>query len=84
MVATREEKTVWFLLSYCAYILKVKLNMEWQIRILSKSIYIVDGIAFIAALHLFNNFWPGKKYMCLLAKKVGLLTRNISLEELDV
>lgn len=84
MEATKEEKTVQLLLSYYTYIFKVKLNMDWQIRILSKSICIVDGITFIAALYLLNNFWAGKKYMCLLAKKVGPLIRNISLEELDI
>ena len=50
----------------------------------SKSVCVVDGIASIAALHWVDNFRPCEKYICLLAKRVELLTRNVSLGELEV
>ena len=53
-------------------------------RILSKSVCVVDGIASIAALHWVDNFRLCKKHMRLLAKRIGLLTRNVSLGELEV
>ena len=84
MAATREEETVRLMFSYCPCTPEVKLNTDWQIGILSKSVCVVDGIASIAALHWVDNFWPYKKHMRLLAKRVGLLTRNVSLGELEV
>ena len=50
----------------------------------SKSVCVVDKIASIAALHWVNNFRPCEKHMRLLAKRVGLLIRNVSLGELKV
>ena len=44
----------------------------------------VDGIASIVALHWVDNFRPYEKYIRLLAKRVGLLIRNVSLGELEV
>ena len=52
--------------------------------ILSKSVCVLNEIASIAALHWVDNFWPCEKYMRLLAKRVELLTRNVSLGELEV
>lgn len=53
MVATREEKIVWFLFSSYLYILAVKLNIKWQIVLLvvKTNINIIDGIALFAALY---------------------------------
>ena len=70
--------------SCCPCTPKVKPNMDWQMGILSKSVCVVDGIAFIAALHWVDIFRPCKKHMRLLAKRVGLPTRNVSLGELEV
>lgn len=51
MAIIKEEKKVCFMFSYCADTLKVNLNINWQMDILSKTIYVVDKIAFIAALY---------------------------------
>lgn len=72
------------MLSYCLCITKIKLNTEWQRRILSKSVCVIDEIMFIAALQWVDNFWPYEKHMRLLAKSIELLTRNVSLRELKV
>ena len=70
--------------SYCPYTPEVKLNTDWQMGISSKFVCVVDGIASIAALHWVNNFRPCEKHMRLLAKRVGLPIRNVSLGELEV
>ena len=44
----------------------------------------VDRIASIAALHWVDNFRPCEKHMRLLVKRVKLLTRIVSLGELEV
>lgn len=69
MVAIKIEKTVYFIFSYCTYILKIKLNINWQIDIFFKLIYIIDKIAFLRpyirsiifsfAKNIFI-FWPKK------------------------
>ena len=70
--------------SCCSYTPEVKLNTDWQMGILLKSVCVVDGIASIAALYSVNNFWPYEKHIRLLAKKVMLLIRNIFLGELEI
>ncbi len=79
MAATREEETVCLMFSYCAYTPEVKLNTNWQMSTSSKTVCVVDGIASLAALHLVDNFRPCKKHLRLLAKKVGLVTKNVPL-----
>ena len=70
--------------SCCPCTLEVKLNTDWQMGILSKSVCMVDEIASIAALHWVDKFRPCEKHMRLLAKRVGLLTRKVSLGELEI
>lgn len=84
IAATNDEKTVWLMFSCCAFISKVKLNKDWQIEIISKSICVVNRIACIATLYWIDNFRLYKKYLCLPAKKVGFFTENIFLRELEL
>lgn len=84
MATTKEEKTVYFMFSYYTCIPKVKLNTDWQISILSKTVSIIDKIASILVLHWVKNFWLCKKYLRLLAKKVNLITKNIFLGDLEI
>ena len=84
MAVTREEEIIRLMFSCCLCTPKVKLNMDWQMRILSKSVCVVGRIASIAALYWINNFRSCKKHMRLLAKKVRFLIRNISLREWEI
>lgn len=52
-------------------------------EILLKLVCVVDEIASIAVLYWVDNFWPYKKHLGLLAKKVGLFTKNVSLRKLE-
>lgn len=79
MAATREERTVRLMFSCCACTPEVKLNTYWQMCISSITVCVVDGIASIAALHWVDNFRPCEKYLHLLAKRVGLVTKNVPL-----
>lgn len=83
MAATREEKTVCLMFSYYAYTTEVKLNIDWLIGILSKTVCDINGIASLMTLHWVNNFWPCKNHLCLLAKKVGFVTKNVLLGVLE-
>lgn len=67
------EEIVYPIFSYYACIPKVKLNTNWQISILSKIVCIVEMITSITVLYWVENF---------LAKKVGLVTKNIPLDDL--
>ena len=49
----------------------------------TKSVCVVDGIASIAALYWMDNFRSCKKHLRLLAKKIGLLIKNVFLRELE-
>lgn len=40
----------------------------------------MDGIALLTALYQIKNFKPCNKHIRVLAKKIGLLTKNISTE----
>lgn len=51
MAITREEEIVCLLFSCYAYTPKVKPNINWQIGISSKTVCVIDGIAFIIAPH---------------------------------
>lgn len=51
ITAISKEETVGLMFSCCIFTFKVKLNIDWQIDILSKSIYMINEIAFIVALY---------------------------------
>lgn len=51
MAIIREKKTIYLIFSYYTYTPKVKLNINWQMSILSKIVYVMDEIASFAALH---------------------------------
>lgn len=79
MVVTKEEKIVCLIFSYYICTLKVKCNINWQISILFKIIYVVDRIVFFAALYWIKNFWPYKKHFRFFVKKVEFWTKNVLL-----
>lgn len=56
----------------------IKINSDWQMAITSKKICVINGIASLAALYWVENFMLCNKHMRMLAKKVDLVTRNIS------
>lgn len=84
MVGTKKEETVWLIFCYCTCNAKMKLNTNWLIEILLKSFCMMNGIVSITALHQVNNFWPSKKHIRLLAKRVTFFTKNFYLRELKV
>lgn len=77
MATTREEETVRLMFSCCGCTPEIKLNNEWQMSIMSKNVCVVDGIASLGALHWVENFKPCDKHFRLLAKKVGIVTKNV-------
>ena len=79
MAATREAETVRLMFSCCVCTPEVKLNTDWQMGISSTTVCVVDGIASIAALHWVDNFRLCEKHLRLLAKMVGLVTKNVPL-----
>lgn len=64
----------------CTYTLAIKLNIDWQMVITSRKVYIINGIAFFAALYLVDNFKPCNKHIRILAKNIGFVTKNILLK----
>lgn len=67
----------------CGYSLAIKINNDWQIAVTSKKICVINRIALLAALYWVENFKSCDKHICILAKKVGLMTKNISTEILE-
>lgn len=63
---------------------EIKLNTDWQIGILSKSVYMVNEIVFIVILHWVDNFWLYKKNLHFLIKQVSLFAKNVSLGDLNL
>ena len=63
---------------------EVKLNIEWQMAILSKKINMdfTDRIASLAALHGVEIFKFCNKHQSLLAKHLGLVRKKVPKEEL--
>lgn len=57
VVVTMEEANIWFLLSSCKCTQEIKLNIEWQMTVLSKKINIdfMDGITLLTALDWVKN-----------------------------
>lgn len=83
MATTRKEETVRLMFSRCACTPEFKFNTDWQMGISSKTVCVIDGIASIAALHWVDNFRPCEKHLRLLAKRVGLVTKNVFLGDLE-
>lgn len=52
--------------------------------ITSKKICTMDSIVLLATLYWVKNFKPCNKHMYVLAKKVSLVTRNISVKILEL
>lgn len=52
--------------------------------VILKKICVIDGIVLLAVLYWVENFKPYNKYMRVLAKKIGLVTRNISAKILEL
>ncbi len=79
MTASKEEETVQLMFSYCGCTLKVKLNIEWQMTLLAKRINLdmTDRMVTLSALHLVENFKLCNKYLCLLARHLGFVTRKV-------
>ena len=79
VAASREEETVRLMFSCCGCTPEVKLNIEWQMALLAKKVNLdmTDEMVTLAALHWVENFKPCNKYLCLLARHLGLVTRKV-------
>lgn len=56
----------------------IKINSDWHIAVTLKKICIIENIVSWTTLYLVKNFKPYDKHIRILAKKIGLVTRNIS------
>lgn len=81
MVIKKEKETICLRFSYYICTFKIKLNTNLQMDILSKIVFVIDGIVSIAILHLVKNFQSCKKYLYHLIKKIRFITKNIFLSD---
>lgn len=79
MATTREEKIVQLIFSCCGCTPKIKLNNEWQMFIIFKKVFVVDGIISLTILYWVENFKLYNKYFRLFAKKVNIVTKTVSI-----
>lgn len=80
MAATREEETIRLMFGTCACTPAIKLNSDWQMAVISRKVCVMDGIASLAALYWVDIFKPCDKHIRVLAKKVGLVIKNVPVE----
>lgn len=62
------------------YTLTIKPNNDWQMAVILRKVCIIDQIAFLMTLYKVDNFKSYDKHIYVLAKKLGLVTKNIPVE----
>ena len=84
MATTMKEANARLLFSSCGCTQEVKLNVKYQMALLSKKVNInfTNGIVSLAALYWVNNFKLCNKHPTLLARQLGFMMKKVLKEDI--